>query len=69
MEDNEQNPQYTFQTINKRERSEEDMDSSREKVHVIQMKADQHQEHYKIILKYLANLDKIYEQNFIRQSF
>ena len=31
MEDNEQNPQYTFQTINKRERSEEDMDSSRAK--------------------------------------
>ena len=30
MEDNEQNPQYTFQTINKRERSD-DMDSSRAK--------------------------------------
>ncbi len=69
MEDNEQNPQYTFQTINKRERSEEDMDSSRAKSPRNTDEGRSTPGTLQDNLEIPANLDKIYEQNFIRQSF
>ena len=69
MEENEPNPQYTFQTINKRERSEEDMDSSRAKSPRNTDEGRSTPGTLQDNLEIPANLDKIYEQNFIRKSF
>jgi len=70
MEDDEQNPQYTFQTINKRDRSEEDMDSSRAKS---PRNTDEGRSTPATFqddnLEIPANIDKIYQHSNIRKHF
>ena len=70
MEDDEQNPQYTFQTINKRERSEQDMDSSRAKS---PRNTDEGRSTPATFqddnLEIPANIDKIYQHSNIRKHF